>query len=79
MRTEATKREGGTMKGRDVQIGGRYIVKVSGNLVTVKVLSEYPRHGWDGTVHSGWKCLNLDTGRTILVKSAQRFRWAVSR
>lgn len=54
------------MRKAEVEIGGRYLAKVSGNVVPVEVIA----------VHhlGGWLCKNTQTGRTIRVKSAQRFR-----
>lgn len=54
------------MRAKDIQIGGRYIAKVSGREVVVRVLAE--------SSFGGWTCVNTDTGRQIRVKSAQRFR-----
>jgi len=58
------------MKKADIQIGATYLVKVTGNLVTVKIDRENPRGGWDGT--------NLKTKRSVRIKSAQRMRRRVA-
>lgn len=54
------------MKKADVQIGGTYIAKVSGNLVTVRIDRESPYGGWDA--------VNLSTGRSVRIRSAARVR-----
>ena len=59
------------MKKTEVKLGGVYKAKVSGNLVSVKITHENP--------HGGWQALNLKTGKTVRIKSAQRLRGAVNR
>ena len=59
------------MKKNEVQLGGVYKCKVSGNIVSVKITHENP--------HGGWDAINLKTGKSIRVKSAQRLRGAVNR
>ena len=54
------------MKKAEVVIGGRYLAKVSGSVVPVRVLAEHSL--------GGWLCKNENSGRSIRVKSAQRFR-----
>jgi len=54
------------MKKSEVRVGGRYLAKVSGSLSPVRLDRENPHGGWDGT--------NLDTGRQVRIKSAQRLR-----
>jgi len=54
------------MKKADVQIGATYLVKVSGNLVPVKITHEHHNGGWEGR--------SLKTRKTIRIKSAQRLR-----
>jgi len=56
------------MKKADVEIGGKYIAKVSQRLVTVRIERESSYGGWDAT--------NMDTGRLIRIRSAQRLRRA---
>ncbi len=50
----------------NVRVGGVYEAKVGNKLAKVKLVSESPNGGWIGQ--------NLDTGRTIWVKSARRLR-----
>jgi len=63
------------MKLKDIEIGGRYLAKVSGQLVTVRVteLKEVPAFASDH-----WKTIiyavNEATGRRITIRSPQRLR-----
>lgn len=54
------------MRKADVRVGGVYAVKVSGNIVPVRLDRESPFGGWDGT--------NLNTGRSVRVRTAGRLR-----
>jgi len=54
------------MKKSNVQVGKVYAVKVSGSVVPVRLDSENPRGGWDGT--------NVKTKKGVRIKSAQRLR-----
>ncbi len=54
------------MKKADVEIGGRYVAKVSGNMVAVRIDRESPHGGWDAT--------NLTTGRAVRIRTAARLR-----
>ena len=54
------------MKKADVEIGGKYIAKVSGTLVAIRIDRESPYGGWDGT--------NLATGRSVRIRTAARLR-----
>ena len=54
------------MKKADVQIGKVYVMKVSGSLHPVRVEVACTYGGWSGT--------NLDTGRTVRIKSAAKLR-----
>jgi len=57
------------MKKKDVKIGQEYVVRVSGDFVAVKIISESPYGGWDG--------INMKTNRKIRIKSAQRLRMPI--
>jgi hypothetical protein len=50
----------------DVQLGFHYIVKVSGKLTRVRLDSESPYGGWNGT--------NLVTGRPVRIRTAAKLR-----
>lgn len=73
------------MKGADIKIGCRYLAKVSGRIVAVRVLRETERlsttRHWGKVptvnVRTSWECVSEETGRKILVKSAVRFRCPV--
>ncbi|MHC4297980.1 MAG: hypothetical protein ACYS7Y_11805 [Planctomycetota bacterium] len=54
------------MKKAEIEIGGKYVAKVSGNLVVVQIDSENSRKGWNAT--------NMKTGRSVRIISAQRLR-----
>jgi len=54
------------MKKNEVIIGGRYLAKVSGKVVPVRITGE-SRYG-------GWDAVNVETNRTVRIKSAQRLR-----
>ncbi len=54
------------MKKADVQIGAVYTVKVSGKLVPVRLDSE--------SVYGGWQGTNLDTGRSVHIRTAAKLR-----
>ncbi len=58
------------MKKNDVETGATYVAKVSGKLARVRIERESPYGGWDAT--------NVDSGRRVRIKSAQRLRRAVS-
>lgn len=57
------------MKKADVQIGGRYIAKVSGKLARVRIIGE--------SIYGGWDATNEATGRDVRIKTAARLRVAV--
>ena len=54
------------MKKANVEIGKEYVVKVSGKLQIVKLISENERGGWNG--------INVTTKRSIRIKTAARLR-----
>lgn len=57
------------MKKDQVQIGGTYVAKVSGQLARVRIDAESRFGGWDAT--------NVSTHRKVRIKSAQRLRGEV--
>ena len=61
------------MRKDDVLVGGVYLANVSGKLCRVKVLSKTLIRGLRRD-RVGWYAMNLETGRTILIRSAQRLR-----
>jgi len=54
------------MKKAEIEIGGVYVAKVSGRLVTVRIDGESPYGGWNAT--------NLATRRDVRIRSAARLR-----
>lgn len=54
------------MKKNEVELGGIYITKVSGKLVSVQIDHPSP--------HGGWLATNLKTGRLVRIRSAARLR-----
>lgn len=72
-----------TMKAKDIQIGATYRAKVSGNLVDVQIIRmqedwkpcRRSASGYRSTFY--WIAKNLQTGRMIRIKSAQRLRYKV--
>jgi hypothetical protein len=58
------------MKGKDISVGGRYLAKISGRIVTVRV--DAVRESYDG--RKRYDVTNLSTGRTTSFRSATRFR-----
>lgn len=70
------------MKSSEIIIGGVYMAKVSGRVVPVRVIEKrerwHPRPAPHGTMRDYWVCRSEMTGRTIEVKSSQRFRSAAA-
>jgi hypothetical protein len=62
----------------EIEIGGRYLAKVSQSLVTIRVveLKQVPPVSW--SARDAWRTLiiavNEATGRRITLRSAQRLR-----
>ena len=54
------------MKKKDIEIGGKYMAKVSNRIVPVRIDGE--------SVFGGWNATNLVTTRPVRIKSAQRLR-----
>jgi hypothetical protein len=66
------------MKLSEVEVGKRYVAKVSGRLQVVRVteLKEIPPDSW--SVRSAWRTLiyavNEGTGKKLTIRSPQRLR-----
>jgi hypothetical protein len=58
------------MKKDEVRIGCTYSAKVSGSVAPVRITQEK----WKGDKHAGWVGTNVETGRSVYIKSAQRLR-----
>lgn len=54
------------MRKAEIRIGGLYSAKVSGQLVSVKILAESRFGGWDAR--------NMVTGREVRIRNAGRLR-----
>ncbi len=61
------------MRKDEVQVGKVYAMKVSGDIVPVKITGEK----WSGDKHTGWVGTNTKTNRGVRIKSAQRLRGEV--
>ncbi len=59
------------MKKTEITIGGKYVCKVSGKLVPVQITCASPYGGWDA--------VNMQTKRSIRIRSAARLRRRVDR
>lgn len=69
------------MKKHEIQVGGHYTARVSGNFVTVRVEairsdSVVAGLSWakDAKQHTYYDVTNLDTGRKLTFRSAAKFR-----
>ena len=60
------------MRKSEIEIGSRYVARVSGTLQILKIRGENPAGGWDA--------VNERTGRTVRIKSSQRLsrKWELS-
>jgi hypothetical protein len=62
------------MRASDIQVGGRYLAKVSGRIVVVRV--DQIRDGLSG--RKRYDVTNMATGRTTTFRSASRLRHIAS-
>jgi hypothetical protein len=63
------------MKLSEVQVGGRYLAKVSGRLQVFRVVRVHTRYdSFRKREKTTIECVNERTGRTIMVRSSQRLR-----
>jgi len=64
------------MKLSDVQVGGRYVAKVSQKLTTVRIVSieKIPPSAWSNQTRMRIVAINESSGREIVLRSAQRLR-----
>jgi hypothetical protein len=58
------------MTKKQIVVGEVYAVKVSGQVVPVRIIRENPRGGWDG--------VNLVSKRLVRLETAGRARWCVT-
>lgn len=59
---------------KDIRVGAQYRAKVSGNVVTVKVLHITDGEDWRGKAQTRYTVQNLKTGRKAVFRSAAKFR-----
>lgn len=64
------------MKQSEIQVGAVYIGKVGNRLARLRVNGRREQFNTRGRSHYVWDCTNLATSRRIVVRSAQRFRYA---
>lgn len=75
-------RKGGGLLASEVVVGSTYLARVGGRIVPVTVLRATTREVVLRGRHwyrDAWECVNDLTGRTIVVRSAQRFREEIKR
>lgn len=58
------------MKKAEVQIGERYVAKISGKLTVVKL--------GRACDHGGWWAVNVNTGREVRIRTAAKLRRAAN-
>lgn len=63
------------MKLKDIEIGGRYVAKVSGKLQVVRILDlRSSCDPFSGRERTTFMAVNESTGRRITIRSPQRLR-----
>ncbi len=66
------------MRKADIKLGHTYVAKISGRLCHVRIDTvrgdgvKHEARGWIG--QGGWNATNLDTGRTVVIKTAAKLR-----
>ena len=65
------------MKKIEIRVGGLYLAKVSGRLVTVRVESIQEVYAYNSRLGTRYGITNLLTGRMTAFRSAAKFRTAV--
>jgi hypothetical protein len=69
------------MKSKEIEVGKAYLVKVSGSVVPVRVTGLFGYTVGRGSreqFRDGWTGINTLTGRTVKVRSPQKFRGVAS-
>lgn len=66
------------MKIAEIQVGGRYVAKVSGVLTTVRVLAVREAYAFGGKARQVVDVVNERTGRRTTFRSAGRLRRPVA-
>lgn len=63
------------MKAAEIEVGGKYLARVSGKFVTVRVNEIGERfNSLSGRSSKVYHVTNLDTARRLVFRSAMRFR-----
>src|SRR5262245_40869797 len=62
------------MKANEIKVGGRYTMKVAGNVVVVRVDAIREQFDYRDRSRTVYNCTNLKTGRKVTARSPQRFR-----
>lgn len=65
------------MKLKDIQVGGRYVAKVSGKLTTVRI-TDIRESYWLDRLKTSIYAVNEASGRSITIRSPQRLRTRVN-
>ena len=65
------------MKAKDITVGMKVFMKVSGNVVPVRVDSIREMSNYKGRSSTVYGCTNLKTGRPCSARSASKFRGPV--
>jgi len=70
------------MRSANIELGGRYAARISGHATTLRVLDVcIEDQNWQSgrtRKRTYWLCLNERSGRRLVVRSAQRFRYVVA-
>ena len=65
------------MKKKQIEVGKIYAMKVSGNVVPVKVVGIRTVSGYNGRDKTIYACVNQKTGRDCKAESAAKFRYEI--
>lgn len=65
------------MRAHEISVGGHYIARVSGRLVTVQVIGVHEVFTRMPNGRMAYDVVNTDTGRKLVFASAAKFRYAV--
>lgn len=58
------------MKKNEIEIGGTYAAKISGNVVPVQIK--------EAAINGGWHAVNMKTGRAVRIRTAAKLRYPLS-
>jgi hypothetical protein len=63
------------MKARQIQINGRYVARVSGQMAVVEILGTVTSYDYRGNLRTHYHARNLLSGRAITIRSAAGLRY----